>query len=80
MSGRTGRLLEVMLAPDGFEVHTAANGEEALALVTSDPPDLILLDVMMPRLDGYERSGASREGRTRHAEHPDHHDHGARRP
>ena len=47
-------LLEVMLAPDGYEVHTAANGEEALALVAGDPPDLILLDVMMPRLDGYE--------------------------
>ena len=37
-----------------YEVRTAASGEQALAMVHSDPPDLILLDVMMPGLDGYE--------------------------
>ncbi len=48
------RLLEVMLAPDGFVLQTASSGEEALAMVAREPPDLILLDVMMPGMDGYE--------------------------
>ena len=48
------RLLEVMLAPEGFTLLSAASGQEALALVTQEPPDLILLDVMMPGMDGYE--------------------------
>jgi PAS domain S-box-containing protein len=47
-------LLEVMLAPEGFLLQTAASGEEALAIVAERPPDLILLDVMMPGMDGYE--------------------------
>jgi signal transduction histidine kinase len=47
-------LLEVMLAPEGFQLLTAANGEDALALVTQQPPDLILLDIMMPGMDGYQ--------------------------
>lgn len=38
----------------GYTVETATSGEEALARVAEDPPDLILLDVMMPGLDGYE--------------------------
>ena len=48
------QLLEVMLAPEGFDLRTAGNGEEALAMVARQPPDLILLDVMMPGMDGYE--------------------------
>src|ERR1700692_1201961 len=48
------QLLEVMLAPDGFHLVTAASGEEALAIVAQAPPDLILLDVMMPGMDGYQ--------------------------
>jgi diguanylate cyclase len=47
-------LLEVMLSQEGFLLLTAASGEEALAMVAQHPPDLILLDVMMPGLDGYE--------------------------
>jgi len=47
-------LLEAMLAPEGFEVVTAASGEEAIAVVTHQPPDLILLDLMMPGMDGYD--------------------------
>ena len=38
----------------GWEVVLATNGEECLAKAASDPPDLILLDCMMPKLDGYE--------------------------
>ena len=38
----------------GWEVTLANNGEECLAKAASDPPDVILLDCMMPKLDGYE--------------------------
>jgi DNA-binding response OmpR family regulator len=42
------------LARDGFEVETAGDGEAALAAVESEGPDLILLDLMLPRIDGFE--------------------------
>ena len=48
------RLLELMLAPEGYILLHAANGDEALALVAQQPPDLILLDIMMPEMDGYQ--------------------------
>ncbi|MEP7324323.1 MAG: response regulator [Gemmatimonadota bacterium] len=51
-------LLEVMLGPEGFVLQTAASGEEALAMVARQPPDLILLDLMMPGMDGYQVSAA----------------------
>src|SRR6202049_1106693 len=47
------QLLEVMLAQEGFQLVTASSGEEALAMVKQQPPDVILLDVMMPGTDGY---------------------------
>ena len=47
-------LLEVMLAPDGYSIVSAPTGEEALVMVAQQPPDLILLDVMMPGMDGYQ--------------------------
>ena len=50
-------LLKVMLAPEGFLLLTAASGEEALAIVERQPPDLILLDVMMPGMNGYQVAG-----------------------
>src|SRR5215210_4029485 len=50
-------LLKVMLAPEGLLLLTASSGEEALALLAHQPPDLILLDVMMPGMDGYEVAG-----------------------
>jgi putative two-component system response regulator len=42
------------LTGEGYQVTTAQDGEEALAKVTAEAPDLILLDVIMPKLDGYE--------------------------
>jgi putative two-component system response regulator len=42
------------LAGEGYTVSIAKDGEEALEKVAADPPDLILLDVMMPKLDGFE--------------------------
>ena len=44
----------------GFIVIEAENGREALALFNSDKPDLILLDVMMPEMDGFETCTAIR--------------------
>src|SRR2546423_11700136 len=48
------KLLEAKLAAEYFEVITATNGEQALARVASDDPDIVLLDVMMPGMDGFE--------------------------
>ncbi|MEM1330566.1 MAG: response regulator transcription factor [Planctomycetota bacterium] len=47
-------LLEVNLARAGFQTATARNGREALSLVEQSPPDLVLLDIMMPELSGTE--------------------------
>jgi DNA-binding response OmpR family regulator len=46
--------LEFLLQRNGYEVHIARNGEEALKLVEDCNPDLVLLDVMMPVRSGYE--------------------------
>jgi adenylate cyclase len=48
------RLLEAVLAPRGYDVVSATDGDRALGLVESAKPDLVLLDVMMPEPDGYE--------------------------
>jgi adenylate cyclase len=48
------RVLKAMLAPQGYELESAASGEEALALIDAHPPDLVLLDVLMPGIDGLE--------------------------
>jgi CheY-like chemotaxis protein len=47
-------ILADQLAEAGYLVSTAEDGEEALAKVSSESPDLILLDVIMPNLDGFE--------------------------
>ena len=48
------KLLEVLLQNQGYLTQTANSGEAALEMVAKQPPDLILLDVMMPGMDGYE--------------------------
>ena len=47
-------LLEALLSADGFQVVQAADGEQALSALADNPIDLVLLDVMMPRLNGFE--------------------------
>lgn len=48
------RSAESMLATEGYDVVTAENGFEALSKVARHNPDLIFVDIMMPRLDGYQ--------------------------
>lgn len=47
------KLVKTNLESSGYQVVTAADGEEALALVEREAPDLVLLDLMLPKLDGY---------------------------
>jgi signal transduction histidine kinase len=51
------RLLTGMLKLEGFEVQTAGSGPEALDMVSESAPDVVLLDVMMPQMDGFEVCG-----------------------
>lgn len=48
------RLVEVNLVREGYEIEQAENGEIALAKVKQNPPDMIILDWMMPGIDGME--------------------------
>src|SRR5215510_12026027 len=48
------KLLEAKLAAEYFEVLTASSGEQALTRVAAELPDIVLLDVMMPGMDGFE--------------------------
>ena len=47
------RLIEINLKKAGFEVITAVDGEEGVEKAKAENPDLILMDVMMPKMDGY---------------------------
>jgi len=51
---QSAELLEAYLSDSGYEIQTAADGEETLRKVGSWQPDLILLDIMMPRISGFE--------------------------
>lgn len=48
------RLIEVNLLRFGYRVSTAADGQEALDRIREEQPDMVVLDVMMPRVDGFE--------------------------
>ncbi len=45
---------ETILKKEGFEVFTATNGFEAMSVIADTRPDIIFVDIMMPRLDGYQ--------------------------
>ena len=55
------RLIESLLAPDGHVVRTASDGDEAVRSVHDAPPDLVLMDVMMPKVDGFEACRAIKQ-------------------
>lgn len=57
------KLLDAVLSPRGFTVLSAASGEEALELLAAHVPDLVLLDILMPGLDGYETCRRIRSSR-----------------
>lgn len=47
-------MLQVFLEGEGYQVEVAESGRAALAQIEASPPDLVLLDVMMPQMDGFE--------------------------
>jgi len=56
-----------MLAAEGFQIRSAASGAEGLAMISEHPPDLVLLDVMMAGMDGYQIAARIKGDRaTRH--------------
>ncbi|RNL84645.1 response regulator [Halostreptopolyspora alba] len=56
------QLIAVNLQLEGFEVHTAVDGQECLETVAEVAPDVITLDIMMPRLDGWGAALQLRQG------------------
>lgn len=57
----TRQLLKAVLEAENYTVFTANNGEEALAVMDREHIDLVVLDIMMPKMDGYEFTKALRE-------------------
>ncbi|MGC8741334.1 MAG: response regulator [Candidatus Sumerlaeaceae bacterium] len=57
-------IIKTALSSEGFEVMTATNGPDALAMAEDEKPDLIILDVMMPEMNGFEVLQALRESVT----------------
>ena len=55
------RVLERLLRSEGYEVHNAADGKQALSLIRSIRPDLVVLDIMMPEMDGGDVAAALRD-------------------
>lgn len=48
------RTAEALLKKAGYEVHTATDGFEAMSIIADTEPDIVFVDIMMPRLDGYQ--------------------------
>lgn len=57
----TRRLLQAVLGNEGYQVFTAENGEDALTVMDREYIDLVVLDIMMPKMDGYEFTKTLRE-------------------
>jgi two-component system alkaline phosphatase synthesis response regulator PhoP len=55
------RLIQLKLGKAGFEVLTARDGEEGVATAVAEHPDVVLMDVRMPRMDGFAAVGKIRE-------------------
>ena len=53
-NGASQQLLKALLIQEGYEVQVASDGEEALGMVREDPPDCLLCDLVLPKIDGYE--------------------------
>lgn len=60
-------LLRTNLSFEGFETLTASNGEEALKVIREEAPDVVLLDVMMPVMDGWQVLEELSRSQNRHA-------------
>jgi two-component system cell cycle response regulator DivK len=61
------RLLEAVLEPHGYRLLTAEDGETGVALARAELPDLVLMDVLLPGIDGYEATRQFRaDPETRH--------------
>ena len=61
---QNARLLDAVLTPRGYRVITAGSGDEALRLLDEESPDLVLLDILMPGMSGYEVCGRIRKNPT----------------
>ena len=70
------KMLAAKLSNEYYEVLTAGDGQAALEAAERDAPDLVLLDVMMPGMDGFEVCRPIKENPTKHA-YPRGHGHGA---
>ena len=61
-----GKLVRGLLEQRGFQVTLATSGRQGLDIARSNPPDVILLDVMMPGMDGFEVCGMIRQDQALH--------------
>ncbi len=55
------RLLDAVLSPRGYRILGAASGQQALNMLAVERPDLVLLDILMPGMDGYEVCRSTRQ-------------------